>query len=340
MTLQEHIDQIRDGLRDGLFTNEASVKQGIVFRILHELGWPRYDMQVIIPEYSGEGRRVDYALCHPPSKPLVFIEVKPVGQIKGAERQLFEYAFHEGVPIAVLTDGWEWHFFHPTGQGDYKERLVYQLDLIETDSGESTERLNRYLNYESVCTGEAIRAIEDDYQDISKQRHVETSLPEAWIKLVEEADEFLLHTVAEKTESLCGYRPTDEQVLDFLKSLKKPELHLREVPSLPIQKNPPISTTKNSHTRLVVTMPSGESIDRHSAIATFVEVIEKLGIERVSSVYPGLISTTESAKHDRQVGQYYVKSQTNTRAKKQMLERVAERLGIPLKVEIAAKVSN
>ena len=103
MTLQEHIDEIRDDLRNEAFMNEASVSQGIVLRLLHALGWPRYNTRVVIPEYSVEGRRVDFALCHPPSWPLVFIEVKRLGQIEGAERQLFEYAFHRG--IAILTDG-------------------------------------------------------------------------------------------------------------------------------------------------------------------------------------------------------------------------------------------
>lgn len=223
MTLTEHLDNIRSDLRGGVFTNEASVSQGIVLRLLHALGWPRYNTQVIIPEYSVEGRRVDFALCHPPLKPLVFIEVKQVGQIEGAERQLFEYAFHTGVPIAILTDGREWHFFHPGGQGNYQERRVCKLNLIEIGNEESSRCLNRYLNYELIRTGEAIRAIEDDYRDISKQRHIETSLPEAWIKLVEEADEFLIDVVAEKTESLCGYKPTGEQVLDFLKNLKREE---------------------------------------------------------------------------------------------------------------------
>ena len=340
MTLQEHIEEIRDGLNNGAFINEASVRENIVRRVLHELGWPMYNPQVIIPEYSVEERRVDYALCHPPSKPLVFIEVKQVGQIEGAERQLFEYAFHRGVPIAILTDGREWHFFHPTGQGDYRERRVYKLDLIERDSEESTRHLNRYLNYESMCTGEAIRAIEEDYRNVSKQRQIETSLPEAWIKLVQEADDFLLDVVAEKAESLCGYRPTDEQVLDFLKSLERTESHPREVPSLPTQNELPSPAGRNPHTCLSVTMSNGERIDHHKAINTFVEVIEKLGIERVSSVYPALISTTRSDTHDRQVGQYYVKQKTNTKAKKQMLDDIASRLGIQLKVEIVPKVSN
>lgn len=223
MTLKEHIDGIRDALRENQFPNEAAVSQGIVGRLLTSLTWPWWNPRVVIPEYSVGGRRVDFALCHPALKPIVFIEVKQVGQSDGAERQLFEYAFHEGVPIAVLTDGKKWQFFHPIGQGNYEERRVYTLDIIETDNEEIIRRLNRYLSYESVCTGEAAKAIADDYQNASNQRLIEEKLPEAWNKLVEEKDEILLDLVAEKVESLCGYKPTGDQVWNFLESLKKKE---------------------------------------------------------------------------------------------------------------------
>ena len=199
MTLKEHIEDIRDNLGKGFFTNEAAVSQGIVLRLLNVLAWPTYNTQVIIPEYSIEGGRVDFALCHPLSKPIIFVEVKQVGNIEGAERQLFEYAFHEGVPIAVLTDGREWRFFHPIAQGDYRERKVCELNLNEGNSEESAERLNRYLNYNSIRTGEAVKAIEEDYRNVSRQRQVATRLPEAWSKLLEEADEFRTYAnLAEK----------------------------------------------------------------------------------------------------------------------------------------------
>ena len=102
MALKEHIDDIRDALRRKQFTSEALVSQGIVRRLLDALDWPQFNPQIVIPEYPVPGGRVDFAPCHPALKPMVFIEVKQVGQSDGAERQLFEYAFHAGVPIAVL----------------------------------------------------------------------------------------------------------------------------------------------------------------------------------------------------------------------------------------------
>ena len=77
--LEQDISDIRENLRRGRYPNEAAVSQGIVRRLLGSLGWPIYDPQVIYPEYTVEGRRVDYALCHPASKPRIFVEVKGIG---------------------------------------------------------------------------------------------------------------------------------------------------------------------------------------------------------------------------------------------------------------------
>jgi predicted type IV restriction endonuclease len=64
---------------------------------------------------------VDFALCHPARKPAVFIEVKKVGlSDAAAEKQLFEYAFYKGIPMAILTDGQDWQFFLPAEQGDFR----------------------------------------------------------------------------------------------------------------------------------------------------------------------------------------------------------------------------
>jgi predicted type IV restriction endonuclease len=61
MTLKEHIDDIRNQLKQGAFPNEAAVSFSIVLRLLEALGWPRFTPNVIIPEYGVEGQRVDFA---------------------------------------------------------------------------------------------------------------------------------------------------------------------------------------------------------------------------------------------------------------------------------------
>ncbi|GIK56081.1 MAG: hypothetical protein HND44_01630 [Chloroflexi bacterium] len=233
MTLDQHIEDIRAGLRAGRFSNEASVSQGIVLRLLHALSWPAYDTQIVCPEYALEGRRVDFALCHPPGKPIAFVEVKQVGQSEGAERQLFEYAFHTGVPLAILTDGREWNFFLPGEQGDYGERRVYKLDILERDVSESVSRLTRYLKYDAIVSGAALSAAREDYRNVSRERQIKDTLPEAWRKLVEEEDDLLLEIIADRVENLCGFKPDPDTVAKFLKDQVATRAHGIQLP--PIQ---------------------------------------------------------------------------------------------------------
>ena len=217
MELERDIEEIRTAIKIGGFANEAAVSQGVVLRLLNSLGWPAYDTQTVSPQYGLEGRRVDYALCHPPGKPIAFIEVKNIGQGDGAERQLFEYAFHKGVQLAILTDGREWNFFLPAEHGDYAERRVYKLDIVERDLSECTLRLNRYLQYDAVLSGDAIEAARKDYRDVARERQIQSALPRAWEHLVKNEDDLLLELVADQVESLCGYKPDFDTVALFLK---------------------------------------------------------------------------------------------------------------------------
>ena len=98
-----------------------------------------------------------------------------------------------------------------------------------------------------------------------------------------------------------------------------------------------LGANKRPPTRLQVTMPDRETINHHSAIQTFSEVIERLGIDQVSSVYPDLISSVQSSLHGYKVGQYYIKHQTSTEDKKRMLDTIASRLRKPLKISIVEK---
>ncbi len=243
--LRAHLKAIQEAIRAGSFTTQASVSQGIILRILQVLDWPTFEINIVSPEYPINGRRVDFALCHPPGKPLIFIEVKPPGQAATGERQLFEYAFHKGVPMVILTDGQEWQFYLPAEPGDYGERRVYRLDIVERDIEESVKRLERYLRYNAVCTGEALEAARSDYKDVARTRLIKQTLPIAFRKLIETEEELLLELIADHVESLCGYKPELDLVANFLKksinitSMPHPDIIVKKQQLEPIQQSGP-----------------------------------------------------------------------------------------------------
>ena len=73
MNLEKHIEEIRLGIKAGRFVNEAAVSQGIVIRLLDALSWPKYETQIVCPEYSLRGRRVNGAISR--EIPMIFILV-------------------------------------------------------------------------------------------------------------------------------------------------------------------------------------------------------------------------------------------------------------------------
>ena len=357
MTLKEHIDDIRNELVNQQFTNETAVRSGIIDPLLKELGWPMLKTQVVFPEYPVEGQRVDYALCHPLATPRIFIEAKQVGKLDGAERQLFKYAVHQGVRVAILTDGRKWIFFYPLGEGTYEERKVVELDLITRNSEENANLLNRYLNYESVQTGDAFVAIEEDYRNFSRQRELARHLPEVWHKLLEEKNRVLLQLLIVDMKKVCRYLPTEEEVLAFLESLTTESGEARvpladsQIQGLDQEDHVSaihVSTPKPKRspqwTRLVVTMPDGEIIECPKIRDTFFEVIEKLGVEKVAALgiirsKVPLVSDSEypAGYSNRQSGSHYIYVGATTQDKKRDLMKIAKGLGVELKVEIIPK---
>ena len=103
------------------------------------------------------------------------------------------------------------------------------------------------------------------------------------------------------------------------------------------------SSMNNGPTRLQVTMPGGEVIECRIAADTVEAVIFKLGPKLVSSVDREnvLISRSQlsgSGRKYRKRGEWYISRDWRNERKKELLERIAERLGIStMKVEIIPK---
>lgn len=64
---------------------------------------------------------------------------------KGIE-QVLKYAFKEGVPVAVLTDGDAWRFYWPAAtEQRYAQRLAQAIQLTRTEPTEAATILRKYL---------------------------------------------------------------------------------------------------------------------------------------------------------------------------------------------------
>ena len=196
------------------------VSQGIVLRVLNELGWPVFNSHSVAPEYALEGRRVDFALCDGRDHPKVFLEVKRVGQAEGGDRQLFEYAFYRGVPVAILTDGQEWSFYLPGEEGTSMSVVYTSLISWSATLRNATIGGHDILAIR-VCWGQASCRGRTDYRE-RRQRdecRLPPTLPRAWAALLESQDSQLVDLLADKVEDICGYKPNPDTCSQFLSGL-------------------------------------------------------------------------------------------------------------------------
>jgi predicted type IV restriction endonuclease len=252
MPLEVTLSDITNRLRQGRFPNEQAISQGIVLRVLQELGWNTWETNVVWPEYQTGQGRADFALCHPASKPAVFIEVKQPGKAEDAVRQALEYAFHTGVPFVVLTDGKTWSFYLPAEQGSYEERRVHKLDLFERTAADASEILQRYLTCTRVQSGEALETARKEYRSRNRRAQARAAIPEAWSELVAKGDELLVDLLASAVESKAGVRPDNDEVAEFLAALG-----MKSSASAPVSSRTSRTPIEPPHSGAI--LPRGES---------------------------------------------------------------------------------
>jgi predicted type IV restriction endonuclease len=219
MPLEPILTDVIAKLKQGKFANEQAISQGIVLRILQALDWDTFDTSLVSPEFRTAEGRADFALCHPPTKPILYIEVKPPGKAEDSVRQALGYAFqYGGVPMVILTDGKTWSFYLTMEQGSYEERRVYKLDLFERDTGDAVEKFTQYLSRSKVISGEALDAARQEYRSKNRRAQAIAAIPSAWVELIQKGDELLVELIGDAVESKCGVRPEDGDILSFLRN--------------------------------------------------------------------------------------------------------------------------
>lgn len=99
---------------------------------------------------------------------------------------------------------------------------------------------------------------------------------------------------------------------------------------------------KLKFTNLRVTMPDGSVIYHQSGKETYLDVLEKLGLEKVLQVRPSIVSKEQFSLKSNGVkrGEYWVRGTIRfgaTKERKAELDKIADLLGVKLNVEIVEK---
>ena len=273
----EFVSSVKEKLGKNTYGSEAAVSMMIVLPVLKHLGWPADDPSYVCPEYRLEGRKVDYGLKISRGKEeglRCIIEVKAVGNIIDADRQLFEYAFLAGVPLAVLTDGRLWRFYLPLVAGQYKERLVRTLDIEEHSIEEVVRVLTRYISFGNTQSGQAKKNAESDLNERITKIEAKENISIAWQSLLDGTSDKLVNLLIEET-SLISSAPERSDVEEFLKNLKNVEPETKTV----LREKPKVSKSREFQEKLgkrIQFVLLGEEYTENKAVNAYARIIEIL----------------------------------------------------------------
>ena len=222
MELLEFIKSIQKN-QDLLIYDEASTKQAVILPILSKLNWDIFNRNEVYPEFSTEGKRVDYSL-RIMNVNKVFIEVKRINvDLESHTRQLLNYSFQEGVSLAILTNGITWWFYLPLNELNWEKRKFLTIELPEQDAEEIVSRFTEFLSKDNINSGQSIESAFKIFKSKQRLFKIQETLPKAWNKIINEPDELLVELLSDATEKLCGYKPNEETVGSFIKNNISPK---------------------------------------------------------------------------------------------------------------------
>jgi len=256
--------------------SEDQTKMAIVLPILRRLGWDTENIDDVCPEFSVEGRRVDYALLLK-GQSIVFIEVKKTSEDldnQDHQEQLLDYSFRQGVKIAVLTNGITWSFYLPIADVNWRLRKFYTIDIIEQETSSVVKKFVDLLSKKNIESGEALHNAEIIHEDKMKERAIQEALPEAWNRIIEEPDPLLIDLLSERTERISSYKPELTEVIKFLMN------HQTQFLLLPVEDQTesgkePVSRTREEHS--IKEIPDDKKISQDDLVKYIIDVLKKYG---------------------------------------------------------------
>ena len=200
-------------------SSEQDTREIAVNTVIGELGWDTLNRDEVAREYSVRGGRVDYCL-RTPARNLVLIEVKRAGtDLTEHQEQLLRYAFDEGVPLAVLTDGLVWWLYLSTAGGSWEQRRFFRVNFSEQRSSDAAAALHRFLNRNGVVSGEAQEEAKREFESQERDRRIRAALQDAWQRVLGDPDSLLRDLLAEAVQEIAGHQPDQDMIADFLQGM-------------------------------------------------------------------------------------------------------------------------
>ena len=206
--------------------DEASIKQGIILRILSLLSWDPFDLNEIQPEYSAKKQKIDFVLKQNDSLKTFIIVKKGLDNFKSHIETLLDSSSDSGAKIAIYTTGLSWWFFLPSAEGSIDDKRYWSFDTGKEKIEVISKRLNDFLSKENIVSGHAEKLADEIINKRKEVALINEYLPKAWEKVINEPEVYLVDVISEVTKGLCGYKPKREKIVEFVKTESK-KVHVK-----------------------------------------------------------------------------------------------------------------
>ena len=213
------IEEAKQRLESGEALNEKAVEYMVVMPIVRALGWNPQNPDEMRPEYAVESRRVDWAFLKD-GRPCLFLEEKaPDQNLSGHEEQLLEYAFKQGIRLAVLTNGREWWFYLPLEEALWRDRKFLVIDLMTREIDSVCVQLKQFLRKDLVHRGFSYKKAKKRYDEARERNRIRDQLPQAICALLLSPSPEVIEFFQNQTQGVIGALPPGELVDDALKAV-------------------------------------------------------------------------------------------------------------------------
>lgn len=355
-------------------SNEQAVRDTLINPILDELGWNTKSLKFVMPNApNDDGKIPDYILLKN-GKKMLAVEAKNMSidpsDIK-IIKQIALYCYNPGIDFGVLTNGEKWLLFD-TLQADPKERIVWKMSLVKDEIQGIIRKLS-CISYENIEQTKQLSSIireeelfEDAWKNMAQgkkgiidilyqsiQQKIESDHPSIPLDSVNIRD-----LVSKKLEAV--FSVTENKISDegcFIENKiaegDKGDENNGYKNGQPLEKengeyeNLPNHKKSNPKLKIRVTFPDQISVFNNKVADTFVEVIKKIGYEKIKSlnIYHNGVPIISDKKDDfytqRQVLENcFIMTHSSTKDKIRQLHEINERLKLGMKIEVIMSTSD
>jgi hypothetical protein len=192
-----------------------------------------------------------------------------------------------------LTNGIIWWFYLPLREGNWKKRRFYSIDMLQQDPKEVASKFVHFLSKENVYNGDAAKNAECIYEERQKSGILESTMLKSWNKIITGVDSILINLLSDTTENICGIRPDDDMVRQFLIS-RTNQLKLMDICSSVCESNNIHIIDENMDTRQsiesgIVPMQNKDDVNYINYVGKYVSSFDFKGSNIQISTWKGLL---------------------------------------------------